>query len=148
MYILAGYGKMTFASDDKYIGYWRDGMRHGKVYNKYITMPQTLYLMLTHTVHLKSYSFTKTVVYVCIVMLQKPLVRYVSPASQGRIVYSNGDFFEGMFKEGQIEGEGGAEVPEWPGVQGNMETLAGFYTRTLQCTACLQEYTCTVDMKT
>ena len=103
MYILAGYGKMTFASDDKYIGYWRDGMRHGKVYNKYITLPKTLYLMLTHTVHLKSYSFTKTVVYV---MLQKPLVRCVSPASQGRIVYSNGDFFEGMFKEGQIEGEG------------------------------------------
>ena len=30
MYI-AGYGKMTFASDDKYIGYWKDGMRHGKV---------------------------------------------------------------------------------------------------------------------
>ena len=27
----AGYGKMTFASDDKYIGYWKDGTRHGKV---------------------------------------------------------------------------------------------------------------------
>ena len=26
-----GYGKITFASDDKYIGYWKDGMRHGKV---------------------------------------------------------------------------------------------------------------------
>ena len=25
---------------------------------------------------------------------------------QGKIIYSNGDFFEGMFKEGQIEGEG------------------------------------------
>ena len=28
------------------------------------------------------------------------------PAPQGKIVYSNRDFFEGNFKEGQIEGEG------------------------------------------
>ena len=29
--ITGGYGTMTFASADKYIGYWRDGIRHGKV---------------------------------------------------------------------------------------------------------------------
>ena len=43
---------MTFASDDKYIGYWRDGMRHGKVtiYQLYFTHAASIiyYVLYPH----------------------------------------------------------------------------------------------------